>query len=199
MSSIHNKNRKLWQPENGVKAGKAEDNFIKVLEKYFQGTNYRVRKSPNDFNKMYVNFPLTEQVLSEIYNPDVKITIHGIRPDFAIDNLVTKKTIYGDSKRQDGWVEGKTAWDGRGNAHERMCKYFTPGIQKKLREKGNISNEHLPFWIVLQGDITKDPKRVREITCWFDGSDNNYFFWRDSSDDDSLISHFENSIKHMID
>jgi hypothetical protein len=199
MSSKHNKNRKLWQPENGVNASNAENNFIEVLENYFQGTNYRVRKSPKDFNKIYINIPLTENVLSEIYTPEIKITTHGIRPDFAIDNLVTKKTIYGDSKRQDGWVEGKTSRDGRGNAHERMCKYFTPGIQKKLQEKGNISKNYLPFWIVLQGDITRDPKRVREITCWFDGNDDNYFFWRNSTNEGSLISHFENSIKHMLD
>jgi hypothetical protein len=199
MSSTHNKTRKLWQPKNGPKASKAEDNFIGVLENYFQGTNYRVRKSPNEFNKMYINVLLNENVLSEIYTPDVKINIHGIRPDFAIDNLVTNKTIYGDSKRQDGWVEGKVSRDGRGNAHERMCKYFTPGIQKKLREKGNISKDYLPFWIVLQGDITRDPKRVREITCWFDGNDSNYFFWRNSPNADDLISHFEHSIKHMLD
>jgi hypothetical protein len=199
MSSEHNKNRKLWQPESGAKAGKAENNFIKVFENYFQGTNYRVREHPNDFNKMYINVPLSESVLSEIYTPDVEITIHGIRPDFVIDNLETKKSIYGDSKRQDGWVEGKTSKDGRGNAHERMCKYFSLGIQKALREKGNISKNYLPFWIVLQGDITRDPKRVREITCWFDGHDNNYFFWRNSPNADSLILHFENSIKHMLD
>jgi hypothetical protein len=198
MSSKHNKNRRLWQPENGVKAGKAEDNFIKVFENYFQGTNYRVRQSPNEFNKMYIDVPLSESVLSEIYTPDVEIKFHGIRPDFAIDNLETGKSMYGDSKRQDGWVEGKTPRDGRGNAHERMCKYFTLGIQKELYEKGNISKEHLPFWIVLQGDITRDPKRVREITCWFGGHDDNYFFWRDSPNPDRLISHFENSIRHML-
>ena len=66
MSSKHNKNRRLWQPENGVKAGKAEDNFIEVFENYFQGTNYRVRQSPNEFNKMYIDVPLSESVLSEI-------------------------------------------------------------------------------------------------------------------------------------
>jgi hypothetical protein len=131
MASIDNKNRKVWQLENGIKASKAEYNLIEVLEEYFKGTKYRVRKSPNDFNKMYINFPLQENVLSEIYTPEKKITTHGIRPDFAIDNLETKKVIYGDSKRQDGWVEGKKSKDGRGNAHERMCKYFTPGIQKK--------------------------------------------------------------------
>jgi len=199
MGSTHNKTRKLWQPENGAAAGQAEDNFITVFEKYFEGTKYRVRKSPKEFGKIYIDIPLTETVLSEIYTPDVEIKTHGIRPDFAIDNLETKKTIYGDSKRQDGWVEGKTSRSGRGNAHERMCKYFTPGLQKLLRTKGNISEEHLPFWIVLQGDITRDPKRVREITCWFDGSDNNYFFWRNSPDSLSLISHFENNIKHMLD
>lgn len=34
MLRIHNKYRKLWQPENGVNAGKNEDNFIKVSNFY---------------------------------------------------------------------------------------------------------------------------------------------------------------------
>ena len=35
-----------------------------------------------------------------------------------------------ESKRQDGWVEGGARKDGRGNAHERSCKFFTPGLLK---------------------------------------------------------------------
>jgi len=40
---------------------------------------------------------------------------HGIVPDYAIDNIKTKKTLYIEVKRQDGWVEGKSRSAGRGN------------------------------------------------------------------------------------
>ena len=57
---------------------------------------------------------------------------------------------------------------------------------------------NLPFWIVFQGDITRDPCRVREIRYWFDGNDTNVFFWRDTSDAKELIEHFENRILPLL-
>ncbi|WP_418903389.1 MunI family type II restriction endonuclease [[Ruminococcus] torques] len=59
---------------------------------------------------------------------------------------------------------GKKPSAGRGNAHERMCKLFTPGLIKAYRQIGGITDpDILPFWVVLEGDITRDPKRNREI------------------------------------
>ena len=52
-----------------------------------------------------------------------------------LNNIKTKKTIYVEVKRQDGWVEGKERKAGRGNAHERSNKFFTPGLQRLLRER----------------------------------------------------------------
>ena len=127
------------------------------------------------------------------------ITKHGVSPDFAIDNIVTNKTIYVEVKRQDGWIEGKPRSAGRGNAHERSCKYFTSGLQKIMREKGNLSDNIMPFWIVFQGDITRDPCRVREITCWFAGFTAHYFFWRNTKNKQLLISHFLEKIKPLLD
>lgn len=106
--------------------------------------------------------------------------------------------IYVEVKRQDGWVEGGKRSDGRGNAHERSSKYFTPGLLKILREKSKITEPNLPFWTVFQGDITRDPCRVREITLWFDSFKANYFFWRDTNNADTLINHFEEYIIPII-
>ena len=69
---------------------------------------------------------------------------------------------------------------------------------RKLRETGNIEAPNLPFWIVFQGDITRDPCRVREITFWFDEYKANYFFWRDTKNVDSLIEHFETYIAPLL-
>ena len=87
---------------------------------------------------------------------------------------------------------------GRGNAHERLCKYFTPGLMSLFRKEGHISEPNLPFWIVFQGDITRDPCRVREITFWFDKFKANYFFWRDIYNIEPLINHFDTFIVPLL-
>lgn len=198
MGRVGLSNRDNWQTETMKSANKFEEDFYTVFENYFRGTDYRIRKKPNEFSNLYVNQELDDNTLNEIYTPEIPINKHGISPDFAIDNLKTGKTIFGDNKRQDGWVEGGERKDGRGNAHERMCKYFTPGLTKQLRSKGKIDNDKLPFWIVLRGNITRDPCRVREITLWFDGNNENLFFWRDKNDTSKLINHFETQIKPIL-
>lgn len=120
---------------------------------------------------------------------------HGITPDFAIRNNLNGKEIYVEIKRQDGWVENKRRYDGRGNAHERLCKYFTPGLLRLLRSESKIDSDKLPFWIVFQGDITRDICHVKEIRLWFDGNESNIFFWRDVKSPAPLIEHF---ITHIL-
>lgn len=148
---------------------------------------------------IYVGIKLNEQEISEIYSPENPIKKHGVFPDYAIENKGTGKTIYVEVKRQDGWVEGGKRSDGRGNAHERSCKFFTPGLLKILREQGKIDQNALPFWTVFQGDITRDPCRVREITCWYGDYKANFFFWRDTSNPDKLIEHFATHISPLLD
>lgn len=194
------KNRDTWQDKSTDKSVISERDFYSVLNNYFiaNGNEFRIRKNPAEFKTIYVNVALTDEVASKIYTPDKEIKIHGITPDCAIENTRNSKTIYIEIKRQDGWVEGKPRNAGRGNAHERSCKYFTPGLLTALRKKGNIGKKHLPFWIVFQGDITRDPCRVREVTLWFENHTGNYFFWRDSPDSESLIRHFEKHIKPIL-
>jgi Type II restriction enzyme MunI len=198
MGSDANKLRKKWQDYSGKNAGIAEKSFLKTFEILFADTEFKIISQPKDFNKIYVSIELTKQELSEIYTPDKPIKNHGVFPDYAITNTETDKTIYIEVKRQDGWVEGGKRTDGRGNAHERSCKFFSPGLQKILREKGNLGDNVLPFWTVFQGDITRDPCRVREITCWYNGLTAHYFFWRNSANPTSLIEHFIQHIKPLL-
>ena len=142
------------------------------------------------------------EILEQIFNPDIDFstTKWGVSPDFAIENTQTGKILFGEIKRQDGWVEGKDPSAGRGNAHERLCKLFTPGLQKAYREIGKItSTDILPFWVVFEGDITRDPKRNREISFWFGEYDKNYFMWRPSMTGNDLINHFELYLKPYLD
>ena len=190
--------RKIWQDSSGERAGIAEKNFYQVFLQYFKNSDFRIRRGPKEFNNIYFDVNLDKDVLSEIYTPDIKKWRHGVVPDYAIDNIKTKKTLYVEVKRQDGWVEGKPRSAGRGNAHERSCKFVTPGLLKILRKHGKLSNEVLPFWVVFQGDITRDPCRVREITLWYNGYSSHFFMWRNSKNEKSLIEHFEIKLKKLL-
>jgi hypothetical protein len=192
------KGRENWQQQGGSKAESAEKEFFNVFTKYFNKTDYRVREKPKELKNIYNTVELSQEILSKIYNPDETWT-HGIIPDYAIDNLKTKKTLYVEVKRQDGWVEGKQRNAGRGNAHERSNKLFTPGLQRVLREFGKIQEGHLPFWVVFQGDVARDPKRVREIHFWYAEEKDHFFLWHDTADVKSLINHFETKLRFLID
>jgi hypothetical protein len=198
MASKHNRLRKKWQDYSGKNAGIAEHGFFEAFRTVFEDTEFQIRPKPNEFANIYVNVKLSKQELSEIYTPKKPITKHGFYIDYAIDNTKTGKTIYVEVKRQDGWVEGGTRADGRGNAHERSCKFFTPGLLKLLREKSRINKKALPFWTVFQGDITRDPCRVREITCWYGNYSAHFFFWRDQNDPSVLFDHFEKEIAPIL-
>ncbi len=199
MGSSANRLRRKWQDYSVSNASIAEQSFYKTFSKLFENTEYKIISQPKEFSEIYVNFPLSQKDLDEIYVPDIEIKKHGVYPDYAITNTETNKTIYIEVKRQDGWVEGKSRSAGRGNAHERSCKFFTPGLQKILKKAGNLGEDVLPFWTVFQGDITRDPCRVREITCWYDNLDAHFFFWRDTSDTEQLVEHFIEKIKPLLD
>ena len=192
------KGRDNWQKEGGKKAQKAEDAFYDAFEEEFSGSTFEIIIKPDAFKNIYPDVKLDSKTLKAIYNPDVEWK-HGIIPDYAIHNKQTKKTLYVEVKRQDGWVEGKPRKAGRGNAHERSCKFFTPGLLKTLRMKGNIdTNDTLPFWVVFQGDIARDPKRVREITLWYDTYKKHFFLWHDSKNKTDLIKHFNDNLRHLL-
>lgn len=198
--------RANWQTISGELALEAEDLFINAMQMALDSAypdTFHVDENPNDFNDIYSTYELSDSTKKEIYNVDTSIKNNngnlkyawGIKMDFAIRNLKNKKTLFGEIKRQDGWIENTKPSAGRGNAHERSCKYFTPGLQKILREKSNIkSKEILPFWVVFIGNITRDPRRNREIAYWFQGYEGNFFMWRDTKDIKSLLVFFEENL-----
>lgn len=198
MGSKELRKRKVWQDVSGGNAGIAEKNFYQVFLQYFENSDFRIRKKPKEFNNIYFDVKLNKEVLAEIYKPNLKKWKHGVVPDYAIDNIKTGKTLYIEVKRQDGWVEGKPRSAGRGNAHERSCKFFTPGLLKTLREHGKLGDNVLPFWVVFQGDITRDPCRVREVTLWYGDYSAHFFMWRTLTDEKTLINHFDTKLKHFL-
>lgn len=194
--------RSIWQDESGAKANVAEQNLYEVLRNAFKGTEYVLHEKPKHLKKLYAQVDLPESVLSVIYNPDLDYENieWGVSPDFAIENLRTGKILFGEIKRQDGWVEGLNPSAGRGNAHERLCKLFTPGLINEYRRVGGINSpEILPFWVVFEGNITRDPKRVREIMFWFNGYSANYFMWRPGQNGNALVEHFNRYLRCYLD
>ena len=191
--------RDIWQDYSGANAGKAEQNFHQVFSEHFRGSQYSIVAKPKDFTHIYVDVPLRDDVMAAIYNPEKGINKHGITPDYGIRNEETGKTLYVEVKRQDGWVEGKPRSAGRGNAHERSNKFFTPGLMKIMRQHGKIVAPALPFWTVFQGDISRDPCRVREITLWYDDFEDHFFMWRDSKDPTGLLRHFDDRLRPLLD
>lgn len=190
-----------WQRPGGAKALQAERNLYDIFREHFEGTDYVLHEKPKHLKNIYSDVELPEEVTVQIYNPpiDIKTRAWGVAPDFAIENKKTKKILFGEIKRQDGWVEGKKPNDGRGNVHERVCKLFTPGLIKAYREKGGITDtEILPFWAVFEGDITRDPKRNREISFWFDSFDKNFFMWRPNMTAKDLTDHFDQYLKKYL-
>lgn len=200
-------NRGNWQTESGPAglAGIAEKNLYDVFRVEFEGTPYVINEHPKELKHLYENVVLSEETLSQIFCPDEKAMRNakkrgwGVSPDFSITNTTTGKILFGEIKRQDGWVEGKNPSAGRGNAHERMCKLFSPGLIKAYRTIGGIVDPSiLPFWVVLEGDITRDPKRNRELAFWFDEFDKNYFMWRPNMSGQDLVDHFNNYLKPYL-
>lgn len=176
--------RDTWQDRSGIRGEVAEGKFEIVFLREFSGTDYEIRPKPKELKKIY----------SE--NPP-----HGVIIDYAITNTKTKKTLYVEIKRQDGYVPGETLPNaGRGNAHERSCKFFTPGLLKIMKKFGKLDDDDvLPFWIVYQGRIVRDTKRINEITYWFDKYKPHFFLWKNQSNSRPLINHFNNNLKHLLD
>lgn len=193
--------RENWQELGGSRAARAEKNLYQVFHEHFMGTKYKLYEKPKHLKNLYASVKLPQKVLSQIYNPEIDLskTEWGVSPDFAIENMETGRILFGEIKRQDGWVEGKDPSAGRGNAHERLCKLFTPGLLKAYRKIGGIHSEDiLPFWVVFEGDITRDPKRNREVAFWFDQYKHNYFMWCPNMTGEDLIRHFEKYLKPYL-
>ena len=197
MGSLANRMRRIWQTYGGDQGQAAEKAFYNVFKKAFENSDFEIEDHPKDFQHIYENVSLPSVQLKRIYNPSVKYK-HGLAPDYAIRNKKNGKTLYIEVKRQDGWVEGKKPNAGRGNVHERSCKYFTPGLKKLLQETGKLKGSPLPFWVVFIGDITRDPKRNREIAFWYQGVEDHFFMWDDMPNPSRIVQHFKDKLSKYL-
>lgn len=169
MGREHLENRDNWQAESAVRGSEAERAFDAIMRLYCIGTEFRYISKPRD--------------LREIYGRS-----HGIVPEAVIRNSRTNRAVYVEVKRQRN----------AGNAHERACKYFAPGIIASARAIANQPDDIIPFWWIFTNGIATDPRYVQEITHWFRGVEDNLLLWRAIRDYEPVVDHFERCIKPML-
>ena len=166
--------RENWQYEAAIKAKKSETAFHIIMQAYLEGQDFEFIDKPKN--------------LKGIYGTRTSGSPHGIVPEFMIRNKVTGKAIFIEVKRQQA----------AGNAHERACKYFTPGIIGAMRHHGKQPESVLPLWCVFTNGIAQDPNYRREIMFWFKGFEANVLLWKDLNDRDCVIDHFNKHILPMV-
>jgi len=157
-----------WQRYANVGGSAREDAVNKILETYLMDNpNYVVTSKPRD--------------LAHIYDGK-----WGIVPELGIRYIPTNKIAFLECKRQGN----------NGNAHERLCKYLTPGI---LSRSTPIAGFYNPFFFILMDGLAKDPKKRLEVSIWFDqdGFRDRYLLWEDK-EIKTLIAWFNSNIRRCL-
>ena len=165
MAREHLEGRGNWQDEANRRGQGAELRFSDVMRRHLSGTEFEFVDRPSDLMNIYGHG-------------------RGIRPDHAIRNRNTGKTIYVEVKRQRD----------RGNAHERACKYMMPGILNSARERGKQPKSVIPIWWVFTEGLATSDRYRREIRHWFRGMESHLLLWSDPRDGLSVTDHFDQHI-----
>ena len=153
----------------------AEAAFNAIMRKYVIGTGYEYESQPDDLNAIYGSPPQSQRP-------------HGIRPDAVIRSMKTRRAVFVEVKQQTV-----------GNAHDRACRYFTPGIIGSSQVIANQPKDMIPFWWVFTGKLASEPGYVQEIKHWFLGVEGHLLLWQSTQDDKPVIDHFEQYIRPMLD
>jgi len=206
MASSEFRKRANWQTISGFRALKTEARFKSSLQVALDSVfpdQFRVEK-PKELGEIYSTSTLSDEVLDKIHNIDVTELRSsgtpkyswGINMDFVIRNLTNKKSLFGAIKRQDGWKLQTCTPDAVTPIKEvaNTLHHFTPGLLKVIRDASGISDKILPFWVVLVGDITRDPRRNREIAFWVQEYNKNFSMWRDIENIGDMLDFFENNL-----
>lgn len=175
MGREHLEGRDNWQRDSAIRGSEAERAFDAIMQNYVIGTDYEYEYKPNDLRGIYGLQPGAQRP-------------HGILPEAVIRSRTTGRAVYIEVKRQRA----------AGNAHERACKYFAPGIIASARAIAKQSEGTIPFWWIFTNGIATDPRYVQEITHWFRGAERNLLLWESIHDYEPVVSHFERHIQPML-
>lgn len=167
--------RENWQAEANKRGAESEVKFHEVMASALQCLpglgDYNVVAQPDDLRRIFGGGRW------------------GVRPDAAVINKETGRTVFVEVKRQNP----------RGNAHERACKYFAPGLVAAARKKGNIHQDDFPFFLVFTNGLATSEKYAEEISFWFSAPEveNHFLLW--NGDAGKLLDFFLHKIRPVID
>lgn len=175
MTSKHLSSRDKWQSLSTSSGQSAEDVFSVIMEKHLENSNIEYIYKPDSLRGIY-------GIHSKSGRP------HGIQPEACFCNKDNGKKIYAEIKKQKA----------EGNAHERACKYFSPGLVKSIQKIANQPNEIFPMWMIFSGGISTHPRYQQEIKHWFGNKKNHLFLWQNLRDYKSLTNHFDTYIRNLM-
>lgn len=174
MAREHLSARDNWQTEGNFRGNEAEQAFQAVMAQYLD-ERFETSYKPTDLNGIYGRHATGRP--------------HGIVPEYVIRNVKTGKAIFVEIKRQRA----------AGNAHERACKYFAPGVIASAQKIANQPGDILPFWWIFSNGIATDPRYRREILHWFKNIESHVLLWEDINDRSAVERHFDNYVRPLID
>lgn len=165
--------RAIWQ-DRAANAGSGLERVVHevLVECLGLDRDIHINEKPRDFAKVYQGK-------------------WGAIPDLSVRNEATGKSI---------WIEVKQQ-NAAGNAHERACKYFAPGLLRLGESLGNVAR---PFFFIFAGgmvdNLPRAEKYVAELSTWFDapGWENRLLMWR-QHDPVDLCQWFEDAIRPSLD
>ncbi len=165
--------RAVWQDRAANAGSRLEKVVHQVFAEYLGlDPEIRIQEKPRDFAKVYQGK-------------------WGAIPDLSIRNEASGKSIWIEIKQQNA----------AGNAHERACKYLSPGLLQLAEGLGNVSR---PFFFIFAGgmvdDLPKAEKYMAELSTWFDapGWEDHLLMWR-QHDPVKLCEWFEDAIRPSLD
>lgn len=175
MGREHLASRDIWQDYASQQGERREHHFAATMREHLSGAEWHAERKPRDLRGIYGTY--------DTGSP------HGIVPDYVIRNRSTSRAIFVEVKRQND----------AGNAHERACKYFAPGIIQSARDIARVPEGVLPFWWVFTDGLTTSEKYVREIQHWFRGVEGHLLLWDSFPDGAALTEHFDQHIRPLLD
>ena len=175
MAREHLSARKPWQqsPKAGGVLSAVEFHLLMAQE--LRASPLEIRRRPSSLRDVYGRYEESDQP-------------HGVQPQFEITNTETNKKIWVLFRRQ-----GPS-----GNAHERICKYFTPGLIGSAQTIGGHEPGVIPFWFIFTDHLATDERYVREIRHWFGRRDEHLLLWKQNQNPVEIVQHFRAHIKPML-
>lgn len=111
----------------------------------------------------------------------------GVKPDCVIVNKDTGKMLLIEVKNQ-----GAT-----GNAHERMCRNYMPGLQNELEARCGF---RYPFFTICTNGLANDAHKSQEISKWFDCDElrDRLFLFKNRNAIEELVEYLKKIVKEYL-